>query len=147
MPQIKAYDEIRLNCSADEVWKILIDIPSYHKWWPKLVNLKVSNFNKEIVNTQFEARPFGGKSFSCRVISIIPNNEIKLNYFDGIYRGEGVWKIVRKDASVKVSYNVDLEIVDKSIAFLSRIISISKLHSLIFKQILKGLSQQIKSKS
>ena len=146
MPQIKAYDEIQLNCLVDDVWNILIDIPNYNKWWPKSVNLKVINFNNDIVNTQFEARPLGGKSFSCKVVSLIPNKEIRLNYFDGIYRGEGVWKLERKEKSITVSYTVDLEIVDKSITILSKVVPIPKLHSLIFKQILKGLSQQIKSK-
>jgi ribosome-associated toxin RatA of RatAB toxin-antitoxin module len=109
MPQIKAYDEILLNCSVDNVWKILTDIPQYHKWWPKSVNLKVSNFSREIVNTQFEVRPLGGKSFSCKVIRIISKKEIKLNYFEGIYRGEGAWNIERKENSISVSYKVDLK--------------------------------------
>jgi len=142
MPQIKAYDEIQLNCLVDDVWNILIDIPNYNKWWPKSVNLKVTNFNNDIINTQFEARPLGGKSFSCRVVSIVPKKEIKLNYFKGIYRGEGIWKVEGKDGLVKVSYSVDLEIVDKSIALLSRIIPIPKLHSMIFKLILGGLKRQ-----
>ena len=145
MPQIKAYDEIQLNCLIDDVWNILIDIPNYNKWWPKSVNLKVTNFNIDIINTQFEARPLGGKSFSCRVVSIVPKKEIKLNYFKGIYRGEGVWSIDRKDNLISVSYKVDLEIVDKSIAFLSKLISIPKIHSMIFRRILKGLNEQIKS--
>ena len=146
MPQIKAHDEITIIASIENVWNVLIDIPNYHKWWPKSVNLKVTNFSKDIVNTQFEARPLGGKSFSCKVVSLIPNKEIRLNYFDGIYRGEGVWKLERKEKSITVSYSVDLEIVDKSITILSKVVSIPKLHSLIFKQILRGLSQQIKSK-
>ncbi len=146
MPQIKVYDEIQLNCSVDDVWNILIDIPQYHEWWPKSVNLKVSNFNKDIVNTQFEARPLGGRSFSCKVVNIIPKKEINLSYFEGIYTGEGVWNVESKDDLVKVSYKVDLEIVDKSIAILSRVIPIPKLHSLIFKRILKGLAEQVKSK-
>ena len=146
MPQIKACDEITINTSVENVWNVLIDIPNYHRWWPKSVNLKVSNFNKEIVNTQFEARPLGGKSFSCRVVSIIPKKEIKLDYFKGIYRGEGVWNIERNENLVSVSYKVDLEIVDKSIAMLSRVIPIPKLHSMIFKRILKGLAKQVISK-
>jgi ribosome-associated toxin RatA of RatAB toxin-antitoxin module len=146
MPQIKAHDEIKIDASVEDVWKILTDIPHYQNWWPKSVNLKVSNFGKEIVNTKFEARPLGGKSFSCRVISIIPNNEIKLNYYDGIYRGEGVWKLERKGKSITVSYSVDLEIVDKSITILSKVVSIPKLHSMIFKRILAGLAEQVKSK-
>jgi len=147
MPQIKAHDEITINASIENVWKVLIDIPSYYKWWPKSVNLKISNFNKDIINTQFEARPLGGKSFSCSVVNIVPEKEIKLNYFEGIYRGEGVWNVEGKDDLVKVSYRVDLEIVDKSIALLSRVIPIPKLHSMIFKKILKGLEERVKSNS
>jgi ribosome-associated toxin RatA of RatAB toxin-antitoxin module len=147
MPQIKAHDEILLNCSVDDVWNILTDVPSYHKWWPRSVNLKVSNFNKEIINTHFEARPLGGNSFSCRVVSIVPRKEIKLDYFEGIYRGEGIWSIDRKESLILVSYKVDLEIVDKSIALLSKVIPIPKLHSMIFKRILAGLAEQVNSNS
>jgi ribosome-associated toxin RatA of RatAB toxin-antitoxin module len=145
MPQIKAYDEIQLNCLIDDVWKILTDIPSYHKWWPKVVKLKVLKLTNELIGTEFQANPFGGKSFVCRVVSIIPMKEIKLNYFEGIYRGEGIWSIDRKENLILVSYEVDLEIVDKSIAFFSKLVSIPKIHSMIFRRILKGLNAQIKS--
>jgi len=147
MPQIKAHDEITINASVENIWNVLIDIHHYHQWWPKSVNLKVSNFNKDIVNTQFEARPLGGKSFSCSVVNIVLNKEIRLNYFEGIYRGECVWKLEKKENSITVSYSVNLEIVDKPIALLSRIIPIPKLHSMIFKKILKGLEKRVKSKS
>jgi len=143
MPQIKAQDEIVLRTSIEEVWKILIDVPNYNKWWPKVVNLKVLKFDGELIGTEFKASPLGGKSFTCRVISINPNKEIKLNYFDGIYRGTGYWKIEGKDGILKVSYTVDLEIVDKSIAFLSRLISIPRFHSMIFKKILNNLESKI----
>ncbi len=145
MPQIKAYDEIQLQCSVEEIWNILIDIPAYQKWWPKSVNLKVSNFNNAIVGTQIESRPLGGKSFSCKVISLIPKSEIKLSYFGGIYRGVGVWNIESRDNLVNVSYRVDLEIVDKLIAFLSKLVSIPMLHSMIFKKIFSGLENQVKA--
>ena len=79
-------------------------------------------------------------------MSIIPKKEIKLDYFKGIYRGDGVWIVRSEDSLVKVSYKVDLEIVDKSIALLSRVIPIPKLHSMIFKRILKGLAKQVISK-
>lgn len=143
MTQIKAHDEITIKSSVEEVWKVLIDIQNYYKWWPKVVNLKVLKFDGEIIGTEFKASPLGGKSFACRVISIIPDKEIMLNYFDGIYRGNGYWKIEGNDGNLKISYTVDLEIVDKSIAFLSRLISIPKLHSMIFKKILNNLEGKI----
>jgi ribosome-associated toxin RatA of RatAB toxin-antitoxin module len=143
MPQITAHDEIEITASTADVWKILIDIPNYPEWWPKLVNLKILMYNPEIIGSEFQANPLGGKSFACRVISIESQKEIKLNYYDGIYSGIGVWNLKSKDGIVKVSYSIDLEIVDKSIALLSRIISIPKLHSMIFKRILNGLSDQV----
>jgi ribosome-associated toxin RatA of RatAB toxin-antitoxin module len=147
MPQIKAYDEITINASVENVWNVLIDIPNYHRWWPKSVNLKILKSNKGIIGTEFKANPLGGKSFSCRLVSIIPNKEIRLNYFEGIYRGEGIWNVERNNNLVSISYKVELEIADKSIALLSRIIPIPKLHSMIFKRILAGLAKQIKSNS
>lgn len=146
MPQIKAYDELRPNCSVDDVWNILIDIPQYNKWWPKIVNLKVLKLTNELIGTEFQASPLGGKSFSCKVVSVIPDKEIRLNYFEGIYRGQGVWNIEGKESLVKVSYSGDLEIVDKSIVILSKLVSIQRLHSMIFKRILKGLIKQIKTR-
>jgi len=143
MPQIKAHDEITIIAPVENVWNVLIDIPNYHKWWPKSVNLKIVKSKEGISGTEFKANPLGGKSFSCRVVSIIPKKEIRLNYLEGIYRGEGIWKLENKENSITVSYSVDLEIVDKSITVLSRIISIPKLHSMIFKRILKGLAEQI----
>lgn len=146
MPQINAHDEVEIKASVAEVWEILVDIPNYPKWWPNVVNLKIINYNPEIIGTEFQANPLGGKSFACRVISVIPKKEVKLEYFDGIYRGNGVWNVGAKNGLVKVSYTVDLEIVDKSIVILSRIISIPKLHSMIFKRILNNLSGAVKVK-
>ena len=108
-----------------------------------MVNLKVLKFKEEIIGSEFKANPLGGKSFACRVISVIPKKEVKLEYYDGIYRGFGVWSINVRDGLVVVSYAVDLKIVDKSIELLSRIIPIPKLHSMIFKRILNKLSEQV----
>lgn len=145
MPKIIAHDNIELNASIEEVWNVLIDIPNYYKWWPKMVNLKILKHSKDIIGTEFQANPLGGKSLSCKVVSVIPMKEIRLDYFKGIYIGEGVWKIERMDNLVNVSYSVDLEIVYKSIALLSRIISIPKVHSIIFKRILSGLEKEVKN--
>lgn len=146
MMQIKAHDEIKLKASVEDVWKVLTDIPNYQHWWPRVVNLQVVKINEEIIGTEFQASPLGGKSFSCKVIHVIPNKEIILDYFDGIYRGEGVWKIEDIMGLVKVSYTVDLKIVDKQISFLSKIIPIPKLHSMIFKKILGGLEKAVSAK-
>jgi ribosome-associated toxin RatA of RatAB toxin-antitoxin module len=140
---IQACDKIELNKSIDEVWNVLIDIPSYHKWWPKVVNIEVSNFSDKIVETLFVVKQFGGQSFSCRVETLTPKKEIKLNYFEGLYRGEGKWELKSKSNSTIISYSVDLIIVNKLIVFLSYILPISKIHSLIFMKIFSGLKEYL----
>jgi hypothetical protein len=147
MPKIKAHDEIKIKSSVDEVWIVLTDIPNYYKWWPKSVNLKILNFRKEVIGTEFKANPLGGKSFSCKVVGIVPMKEIRLEYFNGIYRGKGVWNIEIEDQQVKVGYTVDLEISDKSIVLLAKILPVSKLHSMIFKRILSGLEKELEARN
>lgn len=139
MRKIQANDKIELNNSIDEVWSVITIIPSYYKWWPKVVKIKVSNFNEKIIGTEFEVKPLNGQSFSCRIESIIPNEEIKLHYFAGLYRGEGKWQLVKNKNSVTVSYQVDLVIVNKLIIVLSYFLPISKIHSFVFQKIFLGM--------
>jgi ribosome-associated toxin RatA of RatAB toxin-antitoxin module len=145
MKIIKTTDTIHLNYSVEEVWNVLTDISSYPKWWPRIVHLKILDSPKEIIGTKFQASPMGGKSFSCKVRSIVLMSEIKLEYFEGIYRGNGIWRIENGNNSTTVSYIVDLEIVDKSISFLSYVIPVTKIHSMIFNKILKSLDNQLQT--
>jgi len=139
--KIKADDQIELYNSIAEVWSVITDISSYYKWWPKVVSINISNFNKSILGTEFEVKPLNGQSFSCRIESIIPKEEIKINYFDGLYRGEAKWRLVENKNSTTVSYQVDLIIVNKLIIVLSYFLPISKIHSLIFQKIFLGLQR------
>lgn len=126
MRKIQANDKIELNNSIDKVWNVLIDIPNYYKWWTRIVSIDVSNFSDKIVGTEFTVKPFNGQSFSCRIESIILKEEIILNYFDGLYRGEGKWKLIGNKNSTTVSYQVNLIIVNKLIIVLSYFLPISK---------------------
>lgn len=143
MRKIQAFDKIELNNSIGEVWNVLIDIPSYHIWWPKVVKIEVSNFSNKIIDTEFIVKPFNGQPFSCRVESFDSNKELKLNYFDGLYRGSGKWQLVNKINSTLVSYQVDLIIVNKFVIVLSYFLPISKIHSIVFQKIFVGLQKYL----
>lgn len=66
MPQIKAYDQIKMKASVEDVWNVLIDISSYHKWWLSIVQLKILNSPNEIIGNKFQANPMGGKIFEIK---------------------------------------------------------------------------------
>ncbi len=144
--KIQACDKIELNYSKNDIWNTLIDIPNYHKWWPKVVKIEVSNFNNNITGTEFIVKPFNGQSFSCIIESLFPQDEIILNYFEGLYRGYGKWKINENSNSTVLSYEVDLIIVNKLIIVLSCLLPISKLHSIVFQKIFSGLRNYLSSR-
>lgn len=143
MRKIQASDSIKLNYSIDEVWNVITDIPSYQKWWPNVVKIKVSNYSDRILETEFEIKPLNGQSFSCRIETVNPMEEIKLNYFDGLYRGYGKWIFKEKDNSTILSYEVDLIIVNKLIILISYFLPVSKIHSLVFQKIFIGLQSYL----
>jgi len=146
MPTIKASDKIILEHSRDDTWKVLIDIPSYYKWWPSQVKIEVYNYSNDIVGTTFIVRPLGGQSFYCRIQSIELLKEIRLEYFEGLYRGIGFWSLESSNNSTTLSYTVDLVIFNKFVAALSYILPISKIHSRVFKNIFNGLKSYLDSR-
>ena len=146
MRKIQACDKIEINNSIEGVWNVLIDIPSYHKWWPKVVNIKVANFSKSIIGTEFIVKPLNGQSFSCRIESIIPKEEIGLYYFDGLYHGYGKWRLKDFNNSTIVSYKVDLIIINNFIILLSYFLPISKIHSKVFQKIFVGLQKYLSNR-
>ncbi len=134
MRKIQACDSIKLTNSIDEIWNVLIDIPSYQKWLPKVIDIIVSNYSDKIIGTDFVVKPFGGQSFSCRIESIVPMNEINLFYFDGLYRGKGNWDIKSYNNLAIVSYSVDLIIVNKFVIALLTFYLLQKFIQLFLKR-------------
>ena len=134
MRKIQACDSIKLTNSIDEIWNVLIDIPSYQKWWPKVIDIIVSNYSDKIIGTDFVVKPFGGQSFSCRIESIVPMNEINLFYYDGVYRGKGNWNIKSYNNLATVSYSVDLIIVNKFVIALLTFYLLQKFIQLFLKR-------------
>ena len=58
----------------------------------------------------------------------------------GVYRGTGVWTIAAGEGNCRVTYRVDLEIVDPLMKILSYIMSIPRLHSSLMREVFAGLA-------
>ncbi|BDQ04237.1 SRPBCC family protein [Ignavibacterium sp.] len=147
MPKIIASDSVELNYSLEKVWSVISDFDSYKIWWPRLVNLEIKSENQQVIGTTLKASPFGGKSFSIRVVEITNLKEIKLEYFDGLYRGLGRWIIESNNDSTILTYEVNLDIVDSLTKLISYILPVSKIHSIIFRKIFSNLKDYLKEKN
>ena len=102
----------------------------------------VRRHSPELVGSQVQLKPFGGRAFVCEVESIRDSVELRLRY-SGVYRGIGVWTIAAGEENCRVTYRVDLEIVDPLMKLLSYIIPIPRLHSSLMREVFAGLAGYI----
>lgn len=144
MTTLQATDSMFIAQNPALVWNALIDFDSYAKWWPQSVRIRVLKTTPELIGSQFEVRPFGGKAFVCEVESVDPGFELQLQYLEGTYVGTGVWSIEPLEQGCRVSYAVDLEIMDWFIRALSHVVSITAIHSRLARRILAGLGLHIR---
>ena len=139
MRRIQAEDAAVIASPPNLIWRAITDFNSYAKWWPSSVKIVVRRNTPELVGSQVQLRPFGGRAFLCEVESIRYGAELRLQY-SGVYRGTGVWTIAAGDGNCRVTYRVDLEIVDPLMKVLSYIMSIPRLHSSLMREVFAGLA-------
>ena len=138
MRRIQAEDAAVIASSPDRIWRAITDFSSYAKWWPSSVRIAVRRNTPGLVGSQVQLRPFGGRAFICEVESIRDGAELRLRY-SGVYRGTGVWRIAAEGGNCRVTYRVDLEIVDPLMKLLSFAVPIPRLHSRLMRDVFAGL--------
>jgi len=137
MRKVQAEDEAIIACPPGRIWQAITDFSSYQKWWPASVRIVVHRVTPELVGSQVEIKPYGGRAFLCEVESIRYGVELRLQY-SGVYRGIGVWTIVESGSS-RVLYRIDLEVADPFMKLLSYVVSIPRLHSKLMREVFSGL--------
>ena len=137
MRKVQAEDEVIIACPPERIWRAITDFNSYTKWWPASVRIVVHRVTPELVGSQVEIKPYGGRAFLCEVESIRDGSEMRLRY-SGVYRGIGVWTIAESGSS-RVVYRIDLEVADPFVNLLSYVVSIPRLHSKLMREVFEGL--------
>ena len=143
MRKVHAEDEEIIACPPGRIWQAITDFSSYQKWWPASVRIVVRRVTPELVGSQVEIKPYGGRAFLCEVESVRDGVELRLQY-SGVYRGIGVWTIVESGSS-RVLYRIDLEVADPFMKLLSYIVSIPWLHSKLMREVFSGLEGYVNS--
>ncbi|MCX5905528.1 MAG: SRPBCC family protein [Proteobacteria bacterium] len=139
MRRIQAEDAAVIASPPNLIWRAITDFSAYPQWWPSSVKIVVRRNSPELVGSQVQLKPFGGRAFVCEVQSIRNGAELRLQY-SGVYRGTGVWTIAAGEENCRVTYRVDFEIVYPLMKLLSYIIPIPRLHSNLMRQVFAGLA-------
>lgn len=128
---VHASDKVHLNHTDEVIFSVLSDLSSYNAWWPWAKIRKIDE-------TTYEVSPLGPGSFTWSISETVENRKIVLSY-DGIFRGHGTWSIEKEGAMTHLTYAVSLEIEDRFLKFINRLIPIKKLHSAMMKKVFTQL--------
>jgi ribosome-associated toxin RatA of RatAB toxin-antitoxin module len=143
MKQIHSINSITIPFSAQQIWTVLTNIPSYPLWWPSTLKIKVLNATQNVIGSQVEIRPYGGMPFYCEFSQSVEPVKLVMKY-SGIYSGLGVWTLSEINGQTKVDYEINLVINNLFIRLLSYVIPVEKIHYKLMNEVLLGLESRLK---
>ena len=140
---IKTADEIILPVSPAEVWLVLADIARYPTWWPRSLFVRLLSANPALTGTEFTIRPYGWRSFRCRVVSFEAPVRLCLQYEGGYMGGVAEWRLEPVGRATRVIYAMDAEVTDLLVTLVGTVINLKGIHSYSMRGIFRNLSRQI----
>ncbi|MBV5330254.1 MAG: SRPBCC family protein [Chlorobium sp.] len=140
---IRSADETFIPLSPAEIWPVLADIARYPNWWPQSLFVRLLHVEPGFVGSEFAIRPYGWRSFRCRVVSFEESVRISLQY-DGVYmRGVAEWRLEPVGQGTKIIYDMDAEVNDSLVALVGKVIDLKSIHSYSMRKIFRNLQEQL----
>jgi ribosome-associated toxin RatA of RatAB toxin-antitoxin module len=143
MRRIISTDSCRINHSAEKVFYAVADVMVYKNWWNKRVKVEVLESNADFIGSKVEIRASGGW-FRCEIVSVKKPFEVRVFYYAGVQKGEGIWTIIPAgDSGAVLTYSINLEPNGFMLRLLSNFLSFSKIHSNAMKEMFAGLDKYL----
>lgn len=136
---IHANDEITIPAPLSDVWPVLADVAGYPRWWPRSLGVRVASTGGELLGTEVEMRPSGGRSFVCRVEAVEVPTRIRMRYGGGFIDGFGEWRLEPLGAQTRVSYQLEVEAHGWLVYCLGKVMNLAGVHSRSMREVLKNL--------
>lgn len=145
MRRTQATDCRTVPFGVSRVFAALLDFNSYPRWWPAELRVRVLNVTSERVGSRIEIRPQGGW-FICEIGQVIPDQEIVIQYVEGVHRGTGLWTFEKLADSTRACYQIDLESQGWLPRLLSNWMDFGKIHSRSMAKVFDSLESWLNSK-
>jgi uncharacterized protein YndB with AHSA1/START domain len=143
---IQAIDEITIPCPLSDVWPVLADVAGYPRWWPKSLGIRVVGAGVDLIGTEVEMCPSGGRPFRCRVEAVDVPSRIRMRYVGGFIEGVGEWRLEPLGQQTRVSYRLDARANGLLVFCLGKLIDLAGAHSRSMQEILKNLRHVLDQK-
>jgi ribosome-associated toxin RatA of RatAB toxin-antitoxin module len=136
---------ITIAATPAEVWRVLVDVAGYPKWWPRSVGLRLLAGGKEALGSELEIKPFGGRPFCCRVEEVCEMTSMRLAYFGGGVEGHGEWRIERVAQGTRVGYRLDVVAHGRLVRWIGKVVDLGGVHSRSMQGVLRNLERTVRN--
>jgi ribosome-associated toxin RatA of RatAB toxin-antitoxin module len=137
-------DEILVPHPPATVWSVLANMAEYPAWWPQYLFIHLLHAEADLIGTEFTIRPYGWRSFLCRVTSFDKPASICLQYDSSYMRGTAQWRLEPAQQGTRVIYAMDATTHDVMVYLTSFIISLQSIHSSSMRAIFRNLANQLR---
>lgn len=144
---IHAEDSIVIEAPVRAVWEVLVDVANYPEWWPKNLRLKRIEMGQKPIGCELEIRPAGGRPFRCRVEEVKELESIRMRYVGGFIDGSGEWYVLSQGDRTKVTYHLDVVARGLLVRWISRVVSLPRIHSRSMMEVLRCLEGVVLKRS
>ena len=143
MNQIERNDSINLEAPPHQVFPTLLDLEGYSRWWPKQIHFEIAAPLPPKVGTKIRISNGPLVKWTATIQEIIPNQLIRFEYSDGVWKGTAEWIIHERNSGSEVSYRISILPAQGWLKVLGKILDLGKLHSKEMEKILKNLKKKI----
>ena len=143
--RIRVSHEVTVPATPDEVWNVLSDVAAYPKWWPALRGVSVLRHQEGLLGSEFEVRPFLGRTFRIRFEELEGRESVRLRFFDGALEGPGGFHLREAGGGTQVRYEMDVFTRGMRIAALSQILPYEWIHRSRMRSVLRRLKRRLKA--
>jgi len=136
-------DEILVPQSEATVWSVLADMAKYPAWWPQYLFVRLLHAEPDLIGTEFTIRPYGWRSFLCRVTACEQPARIRLQYDSSYMRGTAEWRLEPGQHGTRVIYAMDATTQDVMVYLTSFVVSLQSIHSSSMRAIFRRLAGRL----
>ena len=110
MAKYDVVDEALIDADEKTVFNALLDeFLGNSSWWEPHLELRIRNNERVVTKGSIidvtVNYPFGKMKFSERVVDIVENKLIKVEYFEGSILGTGEWMLEPLSGKTKIKYH------------------------------------------
>jgi ketosteroid isomerase-like protein/carbon monoxide dehydrogenase subunit G len=142
--RIRTSHEVTVPSTPEEVWSVIADVAAYPKWWPALRGVTVLRHEGGLVGSEFEVRPFLGRTFRVRFEELEGHQSVRLRFFGGSLEGPGGFHLREADHGTQIRYEMDVFTRGMKIAVLSQVLPYEWIHRARMRSVLRRLTGRLK---